>query len=157
MNSLTTTRKRSMNPFRSIFDSFQDMEREFDRWNHYLGFSDLNGIQQSNFIPTLQVNESEKEYSVSVEVPGIQKEDIDITFNEDNILIISGEKKNCNEEKTNTQHIQECCYGKFRREISMPKTVDKENICAEYKDGILNLKIPKLGEIEKETKRIEIQ
>lgn len=85
--------------------------------------------------------ENENDYSLSVEIPGINKEDINISY-EDSRLTISAEKKTENTtEKTNYVH-KEIFYGSYSRTFFL-ENVDKDNIKASYVDGILNINLPK--------------
>lgn len=90
----------------------------------------------------MDMRESEKGYELSVDIPGMEKENIKIST-ENNILVIEGERK---EEKTSEQdkvHFMERHYGSFRREISLPSNVKTDDIVAMYNNGVLKLHIPK--------------
>lgn len=90
----------------------------------------------------MDMRESEKGYELSVDIPGMEKENIKIST-ENNILVIEGERK---EEKTSEKdkvHFMERHYGSFRREISLPSNVKTDDIAAMYNNGVLKLHIPK--------------
>ncbi len=105
-------------------------------------------------VPALDVSESEKTYTVTAELPGMDKKDIQITFT-DGILSIKGEKKSEREEKGEDYCLMERQYGSFSRSVRIPGEVDGEHVDAGYKDGVLTVTVPKS---EKELSRhIEVK
>jgi HSP20 family protein len=95
--------------------------------------------------PAVEMFEREKEVVVRTEVPGMSKEEIDISIL-GNTLSISGERKSEEEVKEDDYYCCEHSYGKFRRNITLPQGVDAENIKASYKNGILEVVLPKTEE-----------
>jgi HSP20 family protein len=110
----------------------------------------------SSFVPSVNTREGESAYHVEIDLPGIKKEDIEITT-EDNTLTISGERKLREEEKEDDYYRVESAYGKFSRSFTLPEKVDVENIHAESHDGVLEVIIPKLKEEDTKPKKIEIK
>ncbi len=102
----------------------------------------------------LDVVEDEEAYLVKASVPGIKPEDLDITFNK-GLLTIRGEIKDESDTTKGQYHLRERRYGSFSRTISIPSSVEAEKIDADYKDGILTLKMPKSEETK--PKRIPIR
>jgi HSP20 family protein len=96
----------------------------------------------SNFLPKVDVAETDKAYEIHVAVPGMRKEDFSIELN-DNFLTISGERKLTNEKKEKNFHSIETQYGAFSRSFNLPENVDATKINAAYTNGILELVIPK--------------
>jgi HSP20 family protein len=96
----------------------------------------------SNFLPKVDVAETDKAYEIQVAVPGMKKEDFSIELN-DNFLTISGERKLTNEKKEKNFHSIETQYGAFSRSFNLPENVDATKINAAYTNGILELVIPK--------------
>jgi len=124
-------------------DRFSSMlDRMFD------DFEDLSLPKQKTM--PIEVVTKENEYTVNVELPGINKEDIDISI-EGNKLSISA-KRQTNEE---TATHSEFYYGQFSRAISLGEEIDKDKCVAEYKDGVLHLVLPKL--VKDKTKKIMIK
>jgi HSP20 family protein len=82
---------------------------------------------------------------VRVETPGMKKEDLDITV-QDDFLIVSGEKHAKHERTEGRWHVSECAYGAFQRVVPLPDTVDTARADAEYKDGVLRVELPKAAE-----------
>lgn len=100
-------------------------------------------VKQGIWAPAVDVVETKEEYKVKVDLPGLLKEDIDISLT-DNILTIKGERKDLKEEGDSvTYYKKEISYGAFQRQISLANTVDSENIKASYIDGVLEVKVPK--------------
>ena len=92
-----------------------------------------------------EVIESEKSIVVKLEVPGMEKEDCQITI-EGNTLYLSGEKRIERESDEGRYHIMERAYGNFQRAIPLPQNVDGDKAEASYKNGVLTVRLPKIGE-----------
>lgn len=105
-----------------------------------------------SFIPELNVYENEKEFELTVALPGMRKEDINISF-ENSTIHISGERK-LKEENGTKYHRIESHFGKFKRSLPLPNIIDEENVDANYENGVLTVTLPKLK--EKAGKKIEI-
>jgi HSP20 family protein len=90
-----------------------------------------------------EVEETDKEIVVRVEVPGMEKGDCRITI-EDNVLFVSGEKRFERETHDSTYHIMERAYGSFQRTIPLPRNVDADKAKATYKNGVMNIHLPKV-------------
>jgi len=110
----------------------------------------------SAFVPVVNTREGEYAYHIELDLPGIKKEDIEITT-EDNVLTISGERKLKDEAKEEDYYRVESVYGKFSRSFTLPEKIDVENIHAESSDGVLEVIIPKLKEEDTKPKKIEIK
>jgi len=107
----------------------------------------------NNFIPGLDVSETDDQFLVNVELPGMKKEDIDVSL-DNGRLSISGERKFEKEEGGKKFHRVETRYGSFNRSFQLPDNVDEESINATYESGILNISIDKSE--DKVKKKIEI-
>lgn len=115
----------------------------------------FNGYEDDkSWLPDLDLSETDKEIIVRAEIPGIEKDDIDITFT-DGLLTIKGEKKHEVEEKEENYHCIERRYGSFTRTLKLPGDVVHDKIDANYKDGVLKLVIPKPEKVA--PKKIEIK
>lgn len=100
------------------------------------------GNKYAHFVPSVDILEQEKSYEVHAALPGLKKEDVKIEL-KDKQLTISGERKFENENNAKNYHVTETQYGTFKRTFYLPDNVDSTNIAAEFKDGILNVVIPK--------------
>ncbi|CAB4380759.1 unnamed protein product [Rhizophagus irregularis] len=94
------------------------------------------------FFPLIDVHENDNEFLVNAELPGLNKDQINIDVR-DNALIISGETKKDQKYEKGKTLIQERSYGSFIRSISLPPNVKAEDITAKFEDGLLELKLPK--------------
>lgn len=95
--------------------------------------------------PALDVHEDKDGYTVNVELPGLKREDIDVSLH-DGSLVISGERKAENIEEGTEVHRRERFYGKFSRVLSLPTAVNADKVNASYKNGILTVTLPKAEE-----------
>ncbi|MHC4916694.1 MAG: Hsp20/alpha crystallin family protein [Planctomycetota bacterium] len=107
--------------------------------------------QSDSFMPRLDLSETEDEVVISVELPGMDREDIDLTVSEGH-LIISGEKKS--ETKDESRHVVESRSGKFQRAVRLGNAVDVAKAAATYRNGVLVVKIPKSEAVK--PRKIEI-
>ena len=108
------------------------------------------------FSPRVDVSETEKEFKVVAELPGMDERDIQLTLQQD-ALVISGEKKAESEEKGKNFHRLERTFGSFTRVISLPSVVEREKVNAEFKKGVLTVTLPKPESSIKASKKIEIR
>ena len=128
---------------------------ELDSWFNNVS-SDLpslvNGI--TFWKPRFEVLNTESEYRVRAEIPGMSKKDISIEVT-DNILTISGERKTAN--NGSEDDYSEFSYGKFSRSFNLPEDVEENKIKASMKDGVLALGIPRKKAVKPDVKKIEIK
>ena len=108
----------------------------------------------AGFAPAVDVSETSDEYRVSVELPGLSKDDVELTIDAGR-LVVRGEKKSEErEEKENCLRVERS-YGSFSRSIALPESVDQDAVEATFKEGVLTVRLPKT---EKERgKRLEIK
>ncbi|HXW70401.1 MAG TPA: Hsp20/alpha crystallin family protein [Methylocella sp.] len=107
-------------------------------------------------IPAVDVAEKEKEYEITVELPGLDEKSIDIKLS-NRTLTIRGEKKEEKEEREKDYYLSERRYGSFSRSFEVPDTVDTSKIEASFAKGVLTLKLPKSADAQKSEKNIEIK
>lgn len=119
-----------------------ELDRVFEEaWGGLARSADSFG----GWAPALDVYEDKDALTVNVELPGMKKEDISVSF-EDGVLAISGERKNEQEAKEDTTYRSERFYGRFHRSLTLPKPINVEKVKAAYKDGILTITLPKAEE-----------
>lgn len=119
-------------------------------------FHDFNGGQLfRNNTPGLNVMDTGKEFKLELAAPGLSKQDFKIEL-DNNMLIISADKKQENTETKESYFRKEFSYHSFKRMFELPAEADAEKITAQYENGILNIQIPKTIEIGKNNKTIEI-
>ena len=145
MPTIYSTRNQEWLP--SIFNDFLN-----DNWVSVPKFSGTT--------PAINVTENEQNYEIEVAAPGMCKEDFNISLTKDGDIVIAMEKKSDNKEEKDKKYLRrEFSYSKYEQCLTLPDNADKENISASMNNGILDIKIPKLTEEEKEkeTKFIEIK
>ncbi|MFW6065553.1 MAG: Hsp20/alpha crystallin family protein [Planctomycetota bacterium] len=115
----------------------------------------LAGLSRTGaWFPPLEISEREDAVVVQAELPGMNREDIDISV-QDNHLTLTGEKKETEEQQEGDFYHSERRYGTFRREIPLPAGVDADNVDANYRDGVLTVTLPKSEEAK--PRKIEIK
>lgn len=119
-------------------------------------FEDAFNWAEGSFVPELNVYETEKMFEITVELPGMSKDDIDISI-DDHVLTISGERKAHHREENNGRryHRIESRFGSFSRSLPLPNVIDSEKINATYENGVLAISIPKLK--EKAGRKVQIK
>lgn len=137
------------------FDPFRSFEQTTRKMNQLL--NDLEkgvNFEYGTYKPIVDISEDSKAVYVYAELPGIDKNDIKVSVNEENILSIKGEKK-LNRAENVTVHKNEIIKGKFERKFILPDNLNTEDISAKFENGLLELKINKIE--PPKPKEIEIQ
>ncbi len=128
-------------PFREMMTLRSAMDRLFD--NAFVGSGD--DLRSINWELALDVSETGDEYLVKASVPGINPDDLEITYS-NKVLTIKGETKQEDEVEETRYHLRERRFGSFARSVSLPTPVDSEHIDASYENGVLTLHLPKTEE-----------
>lgn len=97
--------------------------------------------------PRADVRETEDEYQIHVDLPGLKKDEVSITL-EDGVLTVQGERKQEKEEKGKNRFYAERAYGSFRRSFNLASKVDEKKVKAHMKDGVLSIILPKAEEVK---------
>ena len=139
-------------PFRELEDMSERLNRVFSR--PALRTNGQENLTVADWIPTVDISETESEYTIKAELPEVKKEDVKVTV-EDGVLTIQGERRQEKEEKGKRFHRVERSYGSFVRSFTLPEAVDNGGVKAEYKDGVLNLHLPKSEKVK--PKSIEVK
>ena len=105
---------------------------------------------RGELVPALDLHETDSEYVVTVELPGVRKEDVSVEMTE-GVLTVRGERKSEREEKKERSRWVERSYGSFSRSFTLPANATPDRIDASYKDGILTLRIGKREETKPKT------
>ena len=146
------TRMLQLIPSRRRFLPFVPDIDIFDRFFDFDIPTLFNG--EELVIPHFDISETEKEYVISGEIPGIDVKDLNVTLT-DGIITIKGEKKKETEDNEENYHRIERHYGSFERSFRVPDKVKTEKLDAQYKDGVLKLTLPKAE--ASEVKKIEVK
>ncbi len=137
-------------------DLFRDeMNRLFDSF--FRGFDvEPFGGRGATFSPKVDVVETEKQFAVTAELPGIDEKNIDVSIGRDSVTI-KGEKKIEKEDKGKDYYRMERSYGSFSRTIPLPVEIETEKVDAEFKKGVLTVTLPKSAKAVKAVKKITVK
>ncbi|WP_455387647.1 Hsp20/alpha crystallin family protein [Petrachloros mirabilis] len=134
------------------WDPFRELESMSDRLNRVFArpapsTSSREALTVADWMPTVDISESDSEYLIKAELPEVKKEDVKVTV-ENGVLTLQGERRQEKEEKGKKYHRVERSYGSFARSFTLPESVDEGAVRAEYKDGMLNLHLPKTEKVK---------
>jgi HSP20 family protein len=153
---------KALTPFQAIERRFQEMERRFEdifrsplsllpSWMPRLRMPTIGEIS-----PSVDIITEGDDIVVKAELPGMKKEDVDVHLTEDTITI-SGEKKKEEKVEKKDYYRYESSYGSFNRSFSLPSEVQTEKASAKFKDGVLEIRIPKTEEAKKKEKKLTVE
>ncbi|MDJ0726640.1 MAG: Hsp20/alpha crystallin family protein [Prochloraceae cyanobacterium] len=138
-------------PFREIDELQREMNRLFDRSFYD---SDRQALP-ATFAPAAEMTETEDGIHLKLEIPGIESKDLDVEVTAESVSI-SGERKSETKTEENGTTRTEFRYGKFRRVIPLPTRIENTKVVAEYKNGILNLDLPKAEEEKNKVVKVNL-
>lgn len=130
------------------WDPFRELEEMSNRLNRFFGQSmvrqltDTGGLSLAEWTPAVDVQETDGEYLIKADLPDVKKDDVKVEV-QDNMISVSGERKQEKEEKGKRFHRVERAYGRFERRLSLPSEIDAKKIAAEFKEGVLLVHLPK--------------
>jgi HSP20 family protein len=110
----------------------------------------------SDWLPSTDISESEKEYTIRAALPAVKKEDLHVTL-DNGLLTIKGERKQQQQDKTEKFHRVESFYGSFERSFALPENVNEDAISSESRDGVLTIHIPKAQKQQAKPKEVSVQ
>ncbi|WP_326892948.1 Hsp20/alpha crystallin family protein (plasmid) [Rhizobium beringeri] len=144
---------RDHNPFLALH---REMNRLFD--DVFRGFEGRSPTVSSRFMfesawPKIEVSETEKEIRVTADIPGMDKNDVELLL-DNGVLTIRGEKRAENEDKD--RQFSERFYGRFERRLSLNSEVEEDKIAASFRNGVLTVTLPRSGSQQPTAKRITI-
>lgn len=149
MNSLPA-RFSDRDPFLSLQQRFHKLFNEFNELSPWSEGDEL-------FNPRLNIIERESEFEITVEIPGIDEKDVEVTLTKD-LLTIKGEKKQEEVKNTESYYRMERSYGSFCRTVQVPSNiVDSDNVEATFSNGVLKITFPKKEEVQEVSKRISVK
>ena len=136
-------------PTRELEGFQSDMNRLFDGL-----FRSADGGSVRRWIPPTELREEESELVLTIDLPGMTESDVDVEIN-DNVLTVSGERKNEHEERADGLYRSERTYGRFTRSFALPEGVDADAVSGEFEKGVLELRVPKPA--ARQPKRVQIR
>ena len=142
------------------WDPFRATATLQDRWNRLLRESfnpegPEEALTTSGFAPPVDVYEDEHNFTLKIEVPGVEEKDIDVRI-ENNTLIVHGERKFEKEEKEENYCCVERQYGSFTRSFTLPSSVDPGQVTAHYDKGVLKIKLAKKAEAKPKQIKVNV-
>lgn len=156
------TPMRAPDPFTALRGemerAFEDVARRFGSGSPWeLPWPSLRAPDESpsQLRPSVDISEGRKAYTVRLDLPGVDKDDVTLRI-EDDTLLIRGEKKQEKEESEEGYHCVERSYGMFQRVLSLPEDADPAGIDGKFRNGVLKVTIPKRAVPEREGRTIEI-
>lgn len=142
----------------TLWEPFREMDEFFNRLAPVRGsrrWGELPGTErQLNWSPSADISETDDEYRIKAELPGVSKEDVRVAV-ENGVITLSGERHHESEDKSEKFHRVERFHGSFSRSFALPDNADVQHIKAESKDGTLLISIPKLPSAK--PKQIEVK
>ncbi|HRV55004.1 MAG: Hsp20/alpha crystallin family protein [Mangrovimonas sp.] len=153
MSNLVPTKRNNGTTRPSNLATFAGFPSWIDElFNKNFGTEFMSNFNTGITLPSVNIKDNADNFEVHMAVPGFDKKDFDINV-DNHILSISAENKVENEHEEANFTRREFGYSNFRRSFTLPETVDTDKISATYKDGILNVMIPKLEEAKKKPMR----
>jgi HSP20 family protein len=140
-------------PFRELEDVQTHLNRFFNETPGRRVEGD--GLFFADWAPPVDIHETDKEYVIRAELPAIKKEDVKVEML-DGVLTIEGERRQEKEEKGKKCHKMERSYGRFVRQFVLPNGVDTRNVQAEFKEGMLDVHLPKAAEAKPKTVEVKV-
>lgn len=144
--------------FRSLQDEVNKIFEEFRHGFHFApgALENFEKLEKFGGVQTkVDVKETDKAVIVTAELPGVELNDIEVTLKNDG-LVISGEKKFEKEEKDKGYYRMERSYGSFYRTVPFPCAINRDEVNASYKDGLLKVTMPKTAEAIENEKKISV-
>ncbi len=135
----------------------RDIDGFFDDFWKDLALAPFVGAERSvaSFAPRLDVKENDDEYVITVELPGLEEKDFDISLEED-VLTIKGEKKSRHEEDREGYHHVETVSGHFERRLRVPEGIDTDSVKASFNNGVVSIALPKTEQPQPEVRTIPV-
>jgi HSP20 family protein len=127
-------------------DPFRDLRTFEDEFDRLMG----RAFSRDTWLPALDVKESSDRFEVTVDLPGLEPKDVNVTF-EEGMLTISGKRQFQEEDKGDSWHRIERGFGTFARSIRLPQTADPERIEASFDKGVLRVSVPKTEQAKPRT------
>ena len=153
---LERTNERRPTTMMAPFDLLQhEMDRLFADFTTGFRWPDMTLDRSFALTPAVEMHEADGKMVVTAELPGVDKKDIDIAV-EDNLLILSGEKKHETERKDGDRLHTERSYGSFRRVIALPYDIDPKKVVATFDKGVLSVALQRPAEMPDKTRHIPI-
>ncbi len=145
-------------PIREIDSLRKEMEKLFEDFEPFGRGRWLPGITESydGIVPNVDVLDKKNEIVVKAQLPGVEKDKVDLTITNEAVTI-KGEISKEEEEEKENHYFSECTYGSFLRTIPLPAEIDISRAKAEFKNGVLKVKLPKLKEAKSKEVKLKVE
>ena len=141
------------------WNPFRELEDVSNRLNNLFGrlpvTAQTGGEILTDWAPMVDISETDTAYLIKGEIPGVKREDVKVTI-EDDMITMRGERHQEKEDKGEKYHRIERRYGSFMRSFRLPDDADESGIKAEFKDGLINITLPKSEKAKPKPKEIEV-
>lgn len=133
-----------------------EIENVFDRFsNAWSRLDPIHRISAAFSSPDTDASESKNAYEITVDLPGMDEKDIDVSIADD-VLMLKGEKKEEREEDAKDYFLRERFYGRFQRSFQLPSDVNTSKISAKYDKGVLKVRLPRSKSAKPKARRIQV-
>lgn len=133
----------------------EDMQKRLSSF-FQAGYPTFNeALARTEWSPPVDIAETNEAYVLHAELPDVKKEDIKLSIHE-GVLMLQGERRQEREEKGKRFHRIERTFGRFQRSFTLPSSVDESKVTASFKDGVLNVIVPKTTQAPPQSKEIKI-
>ena len=139
-------------PKRNVMNLFDDVEQMISQAFNYPLQTENGSLSYS---PLMNINEADGEYLVTMDLPGVDKKDVEVNIS-DGILTISGERKIVNQDSENNRVRYESAHGAFSRSFELSTDIIVDKIKAKFKNGVLTITIAKAEEVKPEVRKIVV-
>jgi HSP20 family protein len=146
--------RTEMDPFRDMMGIQEEINRLFD-WTLGRRSGEDLGLLQGEWVPAIDVAENESSVFVKVELPGMSEKDVDVNIL-GNTLTIKGQKTKEEEKKDQNYYRLERSYGSFQRSVTLPSAVEADKCKASFKDGVLEIEMPKKEEAKPKQIKVNV-
>jgi HSP20 family protein len=140
------------------WDPFNELEGIQARLNRFYGDLPARSDDAAffgNWAPAVDIHETDAEFTVKADLPEVKKEDVKVEL-DNGVLTVQGERKQEKEEKGKKVHKVERAYGRFVRRFALPTEIDATKVHAEFKDGVLNIRLPKMAAAKPTTVSVKV-
>jgi HSP20 family protein len=143
------------------WDPFRELEDVSDRLNRMFGTQAArrdvarDALKVVDWAPSVDIAETQEEFQIKAELPEVKKEDVRVSV-DGNMLRIEGERKQEKEDKGKRFHRVERSYGSFMRSFTLPDNIDDSKVQAEFRDGMLNIRLPKNAQAKAKSVQVKV-
>lgn len=158
---LAPQRHEPVTPGTALMQLHEDLDRTFSNMMRAFGMP-VTALFEPGFgleflRPHIDVVSGDKEYVITVEVPGVSESDVKLELSSDGALVVSGEKRQETENRNRNIYRTERAYGAFRRILSLPDDADRDHIDACFRNGVLIITCPRTDIVDENVRQIEIK